>query len=562
MLSETVTGARAYKQERDDCKKHASARRRSEALRGHPPRSPDATCFRPRAGPRRSAACEPLRGGGTTRRRDPLVKSSHALAVVAAACTLGCATRPLHLRDWFAVETRHFSISSSLDRSATQELASDLERFRSAVEYLQGPGTTPATTRTQVYAFDGRGFERPFDVRGARGVFLPSMRGGTLVLRTGKGWRVDATEALRHEYAHYLFRNRQGLDRPLWFDEGFGQLASTIELNDDSVWVGSVRKDHLKLLQNSLWLAGDRIVSLEDLEGLDPDERSIFQAQAWGMVQLLLLGTDSVAARRAPQRYFDAAADHGPGDLAMEIGFGVDGAELTRRLADAVRRRSFPSLLMRVRVPELREPPELRPLGLGEVLARLGWLSIRLGRPEKAAEYFGMAVAEDPRHARAHAGLGAVAKLRGEWDRAGEHFEAALDLDADDPIVQLEAAGYYQARATAEEDADGRRDWLERAREHCRRSIALDDSVAEPFAVVGIGYLLPGQPPERAREALAHAAQLQPSSLEIELLRASATARDGQPLAGRRRALNVFSRTHSPDLADAARTLADAIDRR
>lgn len=500
--------------------------------------------------------------GGATRIAPP-VKRCCTLILLAAACSIGCATTPLHQRAWFAVETRHFSIWSSLDRNATLELARDLERFRSVALYLEGPGASPPTSRTQVYAFDGRGFTRPFDVRGADGVFLPSLRGGVLVLRTGRGWRGDATTELRHEYAHFLFRNREGLDRPLWFDEGFAQLASTIDVDDDGVRVGRVRSDHLRALRNNLWLRGDRIVELQDLEGLEPRERTVFQAQAWGLVHLLLLGgEDPASARQASQRYFELVAEQGLDERALERAFDANGVELTRRLADAVRLGEFPSAEIRADVAAQTGTLELRPLPLDEVLTHLGWLSITYGRPDQAAEYFDMAVAANPRNARSHAGRGAVEKLRGEWEGAREHYAAALAEGADDAVVQLEVGGYFHARASRAQDAAVREQLVRQAREHYRRSIALDGSIAEPYAVLGATYLLPGQRAAEGLAALDRAGELLPSSLEIELLRASAMARAGQPLAARRRASNVIARTHSQDLADAASTLVEEIDRR
>ena len=485
------------------------------------------------------------------------------LAILAAvAGSIGCAlSRPLHLREWYAVETRRFSISSSLSREETRQLALDLERFRSAVEYLQGPGASPPTTRTQVYAFDGRGFVRPFDVRGARGVFLPSMRGGILVLRTGKGWRGDATPELRHELAHFLFRNREGIERPLWFDEGFGQLASTLDVNPGgSVLMGRVRKDHLRVLRDNLWLPGDRIVQLESLEKLDAGNRRVFRAQSWGLVHLLLLGTQHPSkAGQAAQRYFERVAEEGPTDRALETAFGANGVELTRRLLEAVRTNTFGTVEIRADVAEEQAPPELRRLSVEEVLIRLGWLSIQFGRPDQAEEYFEMAVAENPRSALAHAGLGATDKLRADWEAAREHYAVALAEGSGDPIVQLEVGGYYHARAARTEDAALRQRLVELARDHYRRSIALDASLAEPHAVLGATSLRPGQHAADGLDALARAAELLPSSLEIELLRANAIARTGQSAAARRRAWNVFSRTHSQDLASAARQLAEAI---
>jgi tetratricopeptide (TPR) repeat protein len=366
---------------------------------------------------------------------------------------------------------------------------------------------------------------------------------------------------LRHEYAHFLFRNGQGLDRPLWYDEGFAQLASTIQVHDSSVTVGRVRKDHIELLQNRLWLPGPELVALSSLGDFDSVNRDIFRAQSWALVHSLLLGRrDPGGARARAQAYLDRVAAGGSHDDALKRAFGADSKGLARRLAREVRAGDFLLSEMRAQVPEQGVPPALRPLAVGEVTTILGWLAISLGRPTLASSYFEKAVAENPQDPSATAGLGAVAKLRGEWDVAAPYYAAALVGAPDDAIVQLEAGSYYHTRAARAEDAVERGGLVALAREHYGRSIALDGSLAEPHAVLGATYLLPGQKPRGGLASLDQSAALLPASLEIELLRANLSARMAVPETARRRALNVYSRTHSHDLADAALRLIEAID--
>ena len=58
------------------------------------------------------------------------------------------------------------------------------------------------------------------------------------------------------------------------------------------------------------------------------------------------------------------------------------------------------------------------------------------------------------------------------------------------------------------------------------------------------------------------AQQLLPGSLEIELLLANLKVKLGLTVEGRDRALRVFSRTHSDDLASGAKGIMDAIEYR
>ena len=191
------------------------------------------------------------------------------LALLLAA-VFGCATQPLHRRTWLEVDTPHFEILSALGAEKTAQLARDLESFHSALEFVMAASGDPDFARTRVYAYDGRSIIRPFDVRGASGFFLPSLRGGVIVLRTGGGWREDATLKLRHEFAHWLFRQREGLGRPLWFDEGFALLASTVAVREGRVDFGRPRTDHIRILRDTLWIPTPQLVRIPSLEDGSP----------------------------------------------------------------------------------------------------------------------------------------------------------------------------------------------------------------------------------------------------------------------------------------------------
>lgn len=482
----------------------------------------------------------------------------HAAVWCVAASAFACASQPVHRQSWLELTTPHFEITSSLSAEETLQLATDLEGFRSVIAFMVDSATSPPI-RTRVIAYDGRGFVRPFDVRGEASFFLPSMRGGVIVLRTGSGWRGDATLRLRHEYGHYLFRQRVGLDRPLWFDEGFGQLTSTVIALDGGADVGTPPPRLVRLLHDRIWMKFSRIVGMRDLTQLPERHRNLFNAQSWLMVHRLLLGQGSVARDRSNvTRYFDRVANGHPSEASFQSAFGISTATLKSELADQIASDRYASAKIRTPAP-WDESPQPSPLPQPEAVARLGWLSILMGRPEQARTYLETAVAEDPDSAHAHLGLGAVAKLHAQWEGAKPHYARAVELAADDAIVQLEVGGYYHARATRSRDPATLAELTKLARAHYTQSIRIDNTIPEAWAVLGATYLLPGEDVERAVEPLTHALELLPSSLEIQLLLANQRAAAGLTVEAKRLATSVFDRTHSNDLSTAALKLLERI---
>jgi len=482
-------------------------------------------------------------------------------ALVGLVVLLGCVTTPLPDRDWVEVRTPHFEIVSSLSANDTIDLARNAELFHSATEFVLGAAFPAPVVPTRIYAFDGRGFTRPFNRRGEPGYFLPSLRAAIIVLRTGDGWRLDATESLRHEYVHYLLGNHGGFERPLWFDEGSAEFLSTVEVKDGHVDLGRLRQDHVTLLRDQPWIPLIRILRARDLEDWGKRKRSIFQAESWAFVHYLNFRRGETGQGQAQLgRYFERIAEGVSHERAVEQAFGVSSSDLDGELRRYVRSARFTSVAFRLRHSEAVDTSEMRPLARDEVLTHLGWLSISLARAKQAQRYFERAVGDNPGNARAHAGLGAADALRGRWESAIPHYGRALEIAPGDPLTQVDVGTYYDGRARATGDAETRASFAALARRHYARSWELGDPLPEAYAMYGATFLLEGEATERALEPLEEANRMLGSSLEIKLLLARLYSKLGRYRQARAQVVAVFSRTHSPLMRDRARDLLARID--
>ncbi len=480
--------------------------------------------------------------------------------MIALSSLLACAAKPLHERDWVEVRTPHFEIVSSLDADDTRELARDAELFHAATEWAMGTRLRAPAVPTRIYAFDGRGFRRPFAVRGAPSSFLPSLRESVIVLRTGDGWQEDTTQSLRHEYVHYLLRNHGGFDQPLWFDEGSAEFLSTVGVRGDHGALGGLRRDHVRLLRDQPWLPLIRILKVEELEGWGSRKRAIFYAESWAFVHYLNFGLEKPGQGQAQlNRYFRRVASGTPRERAVREAFGVAPSSLDRRLQRYVRGERFGAVAIRFEHSEAVQAAEPRPLARDEVVTRLGWLLISLGRAKPAQRYFEMAIAANPSNARAHAGLGAAEGLRGRWDAAVAHHGRALGIAPDDALNQLDVGAHYYERAVGAQDAEARAQLAALARRHYARSRELDDSLPEAYAMYGATFLLEGEETQRGVEPLEHASRMLPCSVEIKLLLARLYARLGRSMAARSLALAISSRTHSEATRAEAQEIAAAV---
>jgi tetratricopeptide (TPR) repeat protein len=475
------------------------------------------------------------------------IRSALALAALAA---VGCATRPLDAREWLLVATPHFEVVSSLGRDDTLELARDAERFHQAVEFVLGLPLAPPAVPTRIYAFDDRTPGRPFAIRSEAGYLLPRLRETLIVLRTGDGWREDATEELRHEYVHHLLRGQPGGPLPLWFDEGAAGFLSTVAIRDDRIELGKFRADHVRALGGQTWVPLARLLEASDLETWG-DRKGFFPAQAWLFIHYLNFGMPGSEGRTALATYLERSAAGAPPAEAVRRAFGVGIEQLDAEVQDYAGRERFDAAVVRA-APFA--PGEIRVLGEAEVRTRLGGLSLALRKPEQAKRWFEKAVAANRLDARAHAGLGVAVGQVGGGPEAVEHLDVALGIAQDDPLNHLDAAVYYLGRAL---EARGPRSELaEGVRRHAARSAELAPS-PEAYALYGASYLIPGEDPAAGLAALEHAQRLLPASQEVDLLLARAHARLGHSAQARERVIGILARTHSARVrAEAEQVLA------
>jgi tetratricopeptide (TPR) repeat protein len=475
------------------------------------------------------------------------------------ACALGgCATRLPYQCDWIQLETPHFRITSSLGHDETRALAGQLEGFRHSVGLVLGRSLSEPAAPIPVFALDDRSLTRPFAVRGKRGFLLTGLRGPVLVLRAGGGWPGDATLELRHQLAHELIRRDLGLSLPLWLDEGLAQFSAPTHVGDRSVAIGRHRDDTVRLLRGAYWPGAENLIQAESPNAFPGRDPAVFSAGSWLLVHYLAFGVG--APVRIPLRldpYLERVEEEQPYALTVGRGLGVEPSSLDKSLNRYLRGDRFDSIELRLHRPEgtLRE----RALSRAEATSRLGWLLVGVGSWDEAANYFERAIAAEPGLARAHAGLGAVARQRGRFGEARSRYARALGLAPDDALVQLELGDSSREQAEAANDPSEVAELAETARRHYRASEAVDPSRAAAPALRATTHLLPGQDPALAVAPLARARRLRPASLELELLAARVHAALGQHARARAEAAGVAARTHSRPLAEAAQQLLNEL---
>lgn len=456
---------------------------------------------------------------------------------------LGCATGSAHLRPWLEVRTTNFTILTPHGEGEALELARSLELFRSVTEVTTGT-TVRERVPLRVYALD-RGTYRGFALRNASGYFLNSPRQSTIVMGDP---RADEADVLRHEYAHFVIHNEGRFAYPPWYDEGFAEFLSNVEVGADSIDIGRAQRQRIQSLGRTGWIPVGEVMARRNLQGMSRRDVSSFYSISWALVHYLSVGREQKGTQHDLATYLRALRRGVGNDEAVLRGFGIDTESLDRALRRYVENGRYTYYSAPLDLFDPGEEPRLRPLSSSEAAVALGDLSAQTQRYGRARAYYHAALGLAPGNPRAMAGLADALAREGDWQTAAGWYDRALAAGADDAIVQLEYAKYRHALARGARDPDRRVDEVQAARRHYARSQALDPALPEAFEGHGSTFLLEGQDPRGGLEFLEEAHRMLPSSIEIKISLARLYARLGQKERARDLALVASMWNHAPEL--------------
>jgi tetratricopeptide (TPR) repeat protein len=216
--------------------------------------------------------------------------------------------------------------------------------------------------------------------------------------------------------------------------------------------------------------------------------------------------------------YAGAVSRGEPPDVAFREAFGIAPAGFEQELRRYVQRSAFRSAVFvfpqPVRVDAL-DPGRVLPAG--DAGAWLGDLQRRVGRRQEAAPRIEAAVAAAPSASMPQLALGL---LRVEEERAGEAwpaFERAVAAAPDEFFVHF-AYGVSRLRhEAAAGDRSGGAAAIDRAREALARAAALNPSSSDAFAWLAYAEMLADHHLAEARAAIARAIDLAPGRIDYRL---------------------------------------------
>jgi tetratricopeptide (TPR) repeat protein len=327
-----------------------------------------------------------------------------------------------------------------------------------------------------------------------------------------------------HEYAHQLMNgNLQDTTDP-WFEEGFAEYFSSIEVDNKQARVGKVPDLDYRILQQvGMMRVSDllKVQQYSETYNENGNSRTTFYVESGMLVHYIY---DNQLLPKVAT-YFDLKIiKHLTVEDAVQQAFGMSAPQLDRALREYIslgRYRYFP-----IPAPAhlLSDSFSAQPVSNADANAVLA--DIHLHSPD----YQGKAIAEfqdilktDPNNAAACRGLGYGYLQQKDFQQAAAYFKRASQGNSKDPRVH-----YYIALLMARESGFSRNVDTASLTQELETSISLDPNFADSYALLAFAQTTAGSP-QKALETMQKALAIDPRNEEYRFNTASIYLSNQQP---------------------------------
>jgi len=293
-----------------------------------------------------------------------------------------------------------------------------------------------------------------------------------------------------HEYAHQLMNGTMPGGSDPWFEEGFAEYFSSIEVDSKEARVGKIPNDQYVILQQ---LGMMKIADLFKVRhnsstyNESGDHRTTFYAESGMLVHYIY---DSQLLPKVAA-YFDLKENkHVPVEDAMQQAFGMSAAQFDKALRDYVSSGHYK--YYRIPTPASISSNNYTITPMSAAASNAVLADVHLHSPDyqqQAVSEFQEILKSDPNSAPACRGLGYAYLQKQDFTRAAEYFKRASQLDSKDPRVH-----YYNALLMFRERGFGSGVDMSAMTRELETSISLDAGFADSYALLAFAQSTSGEP--------------------------------------------------------------------
>jgi tetratricopeptide (TPR) repeat protein len=391
---------------------------------------------------------------------------------------------------WLEVRSPHFSVITDAGARQGHEVAVRFEQMRAIFGAMFNHEKVNLPIPLQIVAFRSAREMRQFAPlwRGKptplSGLFVPGQDHTFIVLDLSQAepWRV-----VFHEYAHQLLNGNMAHKAP-WFDEGFAEYFSTIQVDNKQVFVGKLPQSVLTVIrQDGMMKIADLFKVRHDsaIYNENGDHRTAFYAES-NLVVHYIYDHQLMAKVNV---YFDLETNENlPVEDAIQQAFGMSAAQFDKALQNYVAGGSFKHSTLPTPPGIVTTGYAVAPVSLADANAVLADIHLHsTDYLDKAIREFQDILKVDANNAAAYRGLGYAYLQKKQYEVAGPYFLRAAQLNSKDPRVH-----YLSAVLLSRDGTFSDREQLSEAIQELETAISLDPAFADSYMLLGFAQYRAG----------------------------------------------------------------------
>jgi tetratricopeptide (TPR) repeat protein len=293
-----------------------------------------------------------------------------------------------------------------------------------------------------------------------------------------------------HEYAHQLMNGMMAEPVDPWFEEGFAEYFSSIEVDSKEARVGKIpHYDYEVMRQEGMVKVADLFNVRQNSSTYNEsgDHRTTFYAESSMVVHYMY---DNKMIPKLADYFTLKIDDSAPIEQAIQKSFGMSAAQFDKVLRNYVSGGQYNYY----RIPN---PPTIvskdyamKPLVATDSNAILADIHLHSrDYQDKAVAEFQDILKTDPNHAAALRGLGYAYLQKRDFTQAGEYFKRSAQADSKDPRVHYYSALLMSREGSFTNDSD-----LPEMTKQLETAIALDPKFADPYMLLAFAHAHAGDP--------------------------------------------------------------------
>lgn len=241
-----------------------------------------------------------------------------------------------------------------------------------------------------------------------------------------------------HEYMHLIVRH-SGLKIPLWLNEGWADVYSTLRPIGKETAVGDIPEDRMRALEAGKWLSFDELTSTDrnSPNYHEGDRAGMFYAESWALTHMLYLSPEY----QNNFGNFVTALHRGASTAdACRSAFGRSPEEVFQDLRKYLDRKHIYGRIFEAGIDNRQTEPEAAAVSGFDSRLMLVDLLLATNKLSQAKEEYASLEKEQPDRPDLARAIGNLAEATGDRESARRYFEKAFNEGDSDAGMCLKLA--------------------------------------------------------------------------------------------------------------------------